>query len=85
MITALVIRSLAVTTALTLDGILYYIPAEILIVVLLLLVSMCLLVYISGRLPSRATDRTVFDDLSDVTTRPANSKTRNGVPKDSAQ
>jgi hypothetical protein len=46
---------------------------------------MCLLVYITGRLPSRATNLTFFDDLNDVTTRPARTRMRNGVPKDSAQ
>lgn len=53
-----------------LDGILFYIPAEILIVVVVLLVALLLLLYISDRLPSESSAAVRVDEPSEPTTRP---------------
>ena len=67
---AIVTAHLDTTADQVLDLVLYYIPAEILIVIVLFLFSVAVLLRLITRLPSGSNDSSGLEEASDPTTRP---------------
>jgi hypothetical protein len=67
---AIVTTHLDTTADRLLDLVLYYIPAEILIVIVVFLLSVAVLLSLTRRLPSGSNDSSGLEEATDPTTRP---------------
>lgn len=84
MTSAIVVPAFAINTDTILHGILYYIPAEIMIISVSFLVAISLLLFIAYRLPLQNNHDLFIDHQNDPTTRPALARGKRGTRREAS-